>query len=247
MPSSLQPPAHSQPVEPSILVALATYDEIENLPSLVEAVHRELPAADVLVVDDNSPDGTGRWCDDFAVSNPWFSCLHRDGKQGLGSALVEAMQRAIESEYRILLTLDADWSHPPSCLPQLAAAAEMAEIVVGSRYCSGGRIDGWPWYRRVASRANNWLARHLVGLPTSDSSGNLRAYQVQPLGQLDWDQLHSAGYSFLEEILWHLYRSNARFAEVPITFTNRKAGTSKIGLREVGGKLFTLSRLAWRR
>ncbi len=233
--------------EPSILVAIATYNEIENLPSLVEAIHRELPTADVLVVDDNSPDGTGRWCDEFAASAAWFSCLHREGKQGLGSALAEAMRRAIEQQYQLLLTLDADWSHPPNCLPQLVAAAENAEVVVGSRYCPGGQVVGWPWYRRVASRANNWLTRRLVGLPTSDSSGNLRAYDVRQLGQLDWDRLQVAGYSFLEEIFWHLDRSNARFVEVPITFTNRRAGASKIGLREIGSKLATLSRLAWRR
>ncbi len=235
------------PFEPSLLVALATYNEIENLPSLVEAVHRELPKADVLVVDDNSPDGTGRWCDEFAAGNPWFSCLHREGKQGLGSALAAAMQQAIALEVRLLLTLDADWSHPPSCLPQLAAAAENAEVVIGSRYCPGGRVEGWPWQRRLTSRANNWLSRRLAGLPTSDNSGNLRAYDVRLLGQLDWDRLRSTGYSFLEEILWHLDRMNARFAEVPVTFTNRRAGASKIGLHEVGGKLATLSRLAWRR
>jgi dolichol-phosphate mannosyltransferase len=244
MSSHLQPPASS--LQP-LLVALATYNEIENLPSLVEAVHRELPNADVLIVDDNSPDGTGRWCDEYATGNPWFSCLHRAGKLGLGSALAAAMRLAIEQDYRLLLTLDADWSHPPSCLPQLVAAADQAEVVIGSRYCPGGAVAGWPWYRRVASQANNWLTRSVVGLPTSDSSGNFRAYQVRLLDQLDWNRLQASGYSFLEEILWHLSRLDARFAEVPITFTNRRAGVSKIGLREVGGKLTTLSRLAWRR
>ena len=248
MPSYLQPPASGLATSKrSILVALATYNEIESLPSLVEAVHRELPAADVLVVDDSSPDGTGSWCDEYAVNNPWFSCVHRAGKQGLGSALAAAMRQAIDGEYRLLVTLDADWSHPPSCLGQLVAAADEAEVVIGSRYCPGGRIDGWPWYRRVASRANNFLSRHAAGLPTSDNSGNLRAYDVRLLGQLDWGRLRSDGYSFLEEILWHLGRLDARFAEVPITFTNRQAGASKIGLREGGGKLSTLSRLAWRR
>ena len=233
--------------EPPVLVALATYNEIENLPSLVEAVHRELPHAHLLVVDDNSPDGTGRWCEEFAAGAPWFSCLHRAGKLGLGSALAAAMQRAIEGQYRLLVTLDADWSHPPSCLPQLVAAAENAEVVLGSRYCPGGRVEGWPWLRRVASRANNWLAHHLAGIPVSDSSGNLRAYDVRLLSQLDWSQLQMAGYSFLEEILWQLQRLNARFAETPIVFTNRRAGKSKVSAGEVFGKLGTLGRLAWRR
>jgi dolichol-phosphate mannosyltransferase len=244
MSSHQQPPASSLS---RILVVLATYNEIENLPSLVEAVHRELPGAEVLVVDDNSPDGTGRWCDEFAASTPWFSCLHREGKLGLGSALAAGMRQAIDGDYRLLLTLDADWSHPPDCLPQLVAASERAEVVIGSRYCPGGRIEGWPWYRRVASRSNNWLSRRLVGLPTSDSSGNFRVYEVRLLGQLDWDKLQTTGYSFLEEIIWHLDRLDARFVEVPITFTNRQAGASKIGLREIGGKLATLSRLVVRR
>jgi dolichol-phosphate mannosyltransferase len=228
-------------------VALATYNEIENLPSLVEAVHRELPDAHLLVVDDNSPDGTGRWCEAFAVGAPWFACLHRPEKLGLGSALVAAMQRAVAGDYRLLITLDADWSHPPDCLAQLASAAENAEVALGSRYCRGGRIEGWPRWRRLASRANNWLSCHLAGIPARDSSGNLRAYDVGLLRQLDWSRLQTSGYSFLEEILWQLQRQGARFAEVPIVFSNRRAGASKVDFSEVLGKLGTLGRLTWRR
>lgn len=231
----------------SVLVALATYNEIENLPPLVEAIHRELPTANMLVVDDNSPDGTGRWCDEFAAGNPWFTCLHRAGKQGLGSALTAAMQRAIEGNYRVLVTLDADWSHPPGCLPQLVAASEHAEVVLGSRYCPGGRVEGWPLWRRVASRANNWLSHVLAGIPARDSSGNLRAYNVGLLGQLDWSRLQTSGYSFLEEILRELDRRGGRFTEVPIVFTNRRMGASKMNGGEVWGKLGTLARLTWRR
>jgi dolichol-phosphate mannosyltransferase len=230
-----------------ILVALATYNEIENLPSLVEAIHRELPDAHLLVVDDNSPDGTGRWCDQFAAGAPWFSCLHRPGKLGLGSALADAMQQAIEGQYRWLVTLDADWSHSPSCLPQLVTEAENAEVVIGSRYCPGGSVEDRPWLRQVASRANNWLARHLADLPCRDNSGNLRVYEVRLLGQLDWSRLQTAGYSFLEEVLWHLQRLGARFLETPIMFNNRRAGSSKTSIREVLGKLGTLGRLTWRR
>lgn len=232
---------------PPVLVALATYNEIENLPSLVEAIHREFPDAHLLVVDDNSPDETGRWCDEFAASATWFTCLHRPGKLGLGSALAAAMQRAIEGRYQRLVTLDADWSHSPSCLPQLMAAAENAEIVLGSRYCPGGSVEGWSWWRRVASRTNNWLSHYLAGLPSRDNSGNLRVYDVGLLGRLNWDQLQTSGYAFLEEILWHLQRLGARFVEVPIVFSNRRAGASKIGVSEVLGKLSTLSKLTWRR
>lgn len=233
--------------DPSILVAIATYNEAENLPSLVEAIHEELPNAHILIVDDNSPDGTGRWCEEFAVSAPWFSCLHREGKLGLGSAIVSAIHWGRERQYQLLVTLDADWSHSPKCLPKLVAAAESSDVVVGSRYCPGGQVEGWSWRRRLASRVNNFLAHHLVGLPTRDSTGNLRVYSMNWLAQIDVEQLQSTGYSFLEEIFWHLDCAGAHFVEVPITFSTRREGTSKIGLREIGGKLATLSRLAWRR
>lgn len=230
-----------------ILVALATYNEMENLPSLVEAIHAVLPAADVLVVDDNSPDGTGDWCREFSDEASWFRCLHRDGKLGLGTALAAAMQHAADHDYQLLITLDADWSHPPDRLPQLVAATESADVAIGSRYCPGGGIEGWPLRRRIASRMINLLARLLVGLPVSDCSGNCRAYRVGVLRRLDRQDIHAAGYAFLEEILWHLHRDGARFAEVPIVFTDRRAGQSKINLREMIGAARTLTGLAWRR
>ena len=231
----------------TILVAVATYNEIDNLPGLVEAIHQSLPQAQVLVIDDNSPDGTGRWCREYGPTVDWFQCLHRPGKQGLGSALVAAIDWALEHDYRQLITLDADWSHPPQLLPELVAASAQAEIVLGSRYCPGGSVTGWSWRRKLASRVNNWLSRRLLRLPVRDSSGNFRLYNVPLLATLDRSELRASGYAFLEEILWLLSRGNARFAEVPIEFKNRTAGQSKISLREVWGKLITLLRLSLRR
>lgn len=231
----------------STLIALATFNEIENLPALVEKVHRQVPEAHVLVVDDHSPDGTGEWCREFGTANPWFFTLHRAGKLGLGSALVDAINWAGEHHYRYLATLDADWSHPPSALPEMIAAAAKAEVVIGSRYCEGGSIEGWSWKRRWASSVNNWLSHHLAGLPTRDNSGNCRVYDLQAIERLNLDELRSEGYSFLEEILWLLHRQGASFREIPIKFTNRVAGESKIGLGEVAGKLATLGRLTSRR
>ncbi len=228
----------------SILVAVATYNEIENLPSLVQAIHEELPAANLLVVDDNSPDGTGTWCDEFANQAPWFTCLHRAKKLGLGSALRAAMLAAIEQNYALLITLDADWSHPPNLLPQLVQASENAEVVIGSRYCPGGRIEGWPWRRLMASRTINWATRFALGLPIRDCSGNYRAYQTKCLEQLRWENLQDDGYAYLEEILWHLKLLGCQFAEVPIVFTDRRAGESKINSREMLGAARTLARLA---
>ena len=229
-----------------ILVAVATYNEIENLPSLVAAIRTHLPDADVLVVDDNSPDGTGRWCDEEAARSPWFSVIHRAGKLGLGSAAWTAMQAAIDRGYELLITLDADWSHPPDGLPRLLAAAESthADVVIGSRYVRGGRIGGWPASRRLISAGMNLLTRLTLGLPLRDASGACRLYRVAKLRELDFSQLTATGYAYLEEILWQLHRRGARFAEVPITFTDRRAGASKVHIGEAWGKLAVLARFA---
>lgn len=242
-----EPNSSSLQSEVSRLVVVATYNELDNLPSLVEAIHRELPAADVLVIDDNSPDGTGQWCEEFQPTADWFHFVGRKGKLGLGSALLAAIDWAEQRGYRQLITLDADWSHPPETLPALVAASTDADVVVGSRYCPGGKIVGWSWQRRWASRVNNWLSTNLLGLPTCDNSGNFRLYNMQILSQLDRTTIRSSGYSFLEEIFWHLHRRGARFVEVPICFTDRVRGSSKIGIREITGKLSTLLRLTWRR
>jgi len=237
----------SQLATPSTLVALATYNEIENLPTLVEAIHAELPTAHLLVVDDNSPDGTGDWCAEFVHQHDWFFHLPRAGKLGLGTALAAALQFAVEKKYTCVITLDADWSHPPSSLSALVAASESADIVIGSRYCRGGRIEGWPLRRKVASRILNSLTRTMVGLPLRDCSGNYRLYRTELLEKLPWKSLHASGYAYLEEILWHLQRLGARFAEVPIVFSERRAGQSKINLGEIVGAAKTLSRLALQR
>lgn len=232
---------------PFLLVALATYNEIENLPTLVAAIHAQLPTAHVLVVDDNSPDGTGLWCADFSNEHDWFFHLARPGKLGLGTALAAALKYGVENKYAQVITLDADWSHPPERLSAMVEAAEEADVVIGSRYCPGGAIEGWPWRRKVASRTINFLARTMIGLPLTDCSGNFRLYRTELLGQLDWDNLQATGYAYLEEILWHLQKLGARFAEVPIVFTDRIAGQSKINLGEMIGAAKTLTRLALRR
>jgi dolichol-phosphate mannosyltransferase len=229
------------------LVALATYNEIENLPSLVDEIFRVLPDANVLVVDDNSPDGTGDWCDERAKTEPKLRCLHRPCKLGLGSATLLAARYSIENDYEVFITLDADWSHDPRYLPDLTRTTKNADVAIGSRYCPGGAIEGWPWYRRVLSRLVNGLSRRLLRLPVRDTSGAFRAYCVAKLCEISIDDMQSSGYSYLEEILWHLHRVGATFVEVPITFHQRRAGSSKINFREAAAKLATLLRLAVRR
>lgn len=215
-----------------VLVAIATYNERENLPSLVDAVEAALPAADVLVVDDNSPDGTGRWADDRAAEDPRVRVIHRAGKLGLGSATFEAMRLAIAEGYDAVCTLDADWSHPPERLPDLVGLLERVDVAIGSRYVAGGRIEGWPWRRHVASRVVNLAARVLLRLSTRDCSGAFRAYRVEKLRELDFDAMRGSGYAYLEEILWRLKQRGTTFGEVPITFTERRAGASKINRSE---------------
>jgi dolichol-phosphate mannosyltransferase len=228
------------------LVVLATYNEIENLPLLVEAIGESLPDADLLVIDDNSPDGTGDWCDQYAKTDSRMHCLHRAGKLGLGSAAIEGFRWALERSYRRILTMDADFSHPPDRLPALLAGLERADVTIGSRYCPGGAIEGWPFSRRLMSRLVNTAARWMLGLPVKDCSGAFRGYRAEILGRLEFDELKATGYAYLEEILWHLKRAGARFHETPITFTDRVRGQSKINWREAIGAVRVLCSLGWR-
>jgi dolichol-phosphate mannosyltransferase len=201
-----------------VLVVLATYNEIENLPGLVDAIEQALPDADILVIDDNSPDGTGRWCDERAVADGRLHCLHRKAKEGLGSATLVGLRWALEREDEVVVTMDADWSHDPQYLPELVKGAESADVAIGSRYCVGGAIEGWPIYRRVVSRAMNGLTRLALRTPIRDASGAFRAYRSTALRRIDLSQVQATGYSYLEEIVWHLYRAGCTFVEVPITF-----------------------------
>jgi len=233
--------------EASTLVALATYNEIENLPSLVEAVHETLPLATVVVIDDNSPDGTGKWCDEQVELAPWLSCIHRAGKLGLGTALRTAMQTAVERDVEAVITMDADWSHPPDVLPRMLEMSNHADVVIGSRYCPGGSVEGWPLRRKMASRLINSASRGVLGVPVRDCSGNYRLYSTKLLRQIDWSKIQAEGYAYIEEVLWHLHLLDARFAEVPITFADRQAGESKISSAEMVGAAKMLARLTGQR
>jgi dolichol-phosphate mannosyltransferase len=235
------------------LVTVATYNEMENLPSLVEEIFRFVPDADLLVIDDNSPDGTGAWCDKQHQRDPRVLCLHREGKLGLGTAIIAGMKYAIEHGYRYVLNLDADFSHPPKCLPDLIAGmdppgGEPKDVMIGSRYIPGGGSQGWPLKRKLMSRGVNLYARCLLGLRTKDCSGSFRCYRVALLEKLDFAFIVSRGYSFQEEILWRLKRLGAKFGESPIIFVERQRGKSKIHSGEAYNALkilFTLGIKNW--
>lgn len=240
------------PSNRNTLVALATYNEIENLPRLVDEIFAAAPAVDILVIDDNSPDGTGAWCDEKSATDPRVYCLHRAGKLGLGTAIIEGMKFAIEHGYRYALNMDADFSHHPRYLPAIMAGMERpdgtpaADVMIGSRYIPGGAIEGWPLKRHLMSRGVNIYARLLLGFRTKDCSGGFRCYRTSLLSQVDFDAIRSRGYSFQEEILWHLKRLGAKFGETPVTFANRSRGQSKIDSHEAWAALRIISALGAR-
>jgi len=235
------------------LVIVATYDEADNIGPLLDAIHQALPAADVLVIDDNSPDGTGRLVDRRIAAwppgeRPWLTAIHRAGKQGLGTAAVLGFQTAIAEGYRQAITLDADFSHPPDRLPALwRAVRDGVDVCVGSRYVAGGSIVGWPLRRRIASALINGFARRMLGLPVRDVSGAFRAYRTATLAAMGPESVVSRGYGYLEEVLLRLRQAGATFREVPIRFVDRERGQSKITLREAFAAVAMIVRLAARR
>lgn len=231
-----------------ILVAIATYNEIENVPSLLDAVFEAVPKAEVLIIDDDSPDGTGDWVRERSRSEPRLKLVQRAAKSGLGSAIADAMKYAIESGYDFLLNMDADWSHPPESIPDLISAMSSGEektvdVVIGSRYVPGGKISGWPVIRKWMSKGVNFYARFFLRLPVRDCSGSFRYYRVESLKKIDFSRIRSQGYSFFEEILFLLRKNHARFLEIPITFTDRRFGQSKINGKEALKALGIIARL----
>lgn len=248
LPGAMDEQAELKKTTDRILVAIPTYDEIENLPLLVDEIFSRVPEVEILVVDDNSPDGTGDWAEKRAAQDSRLSCLHRAGRLGLGTATLEAFEYAQQKGYTWLVSMDADFSHHPRYLPDLLAAREGAnspayDVVIGSRYVPGGRTVGWPWHRRFTSWLVNRGARLLLSLSARDCSGAYRCYRVATLEKVDLTQLRSRGFSFQEEILWRLHRAGACLGEVPIVFADRTRGQSKINLREMLGSAWMLFRL----
>ena len=171
------------------LVTVATYNEMENLPRLIEEIFRYLPQADLLVIDDNSPDGSGRWCDEQAAKDPRVHCLRRPEKLGLGTAIIAGMRHGIEHGYRYVLNMDADLSHQPRYLPDLLHGMEPehgppVDVMIGSRHVPGGGVEGWPLRRHVMSRAINGYARWLLGLKPKDCTGAFRCYRTELLAKV---------------------------------------------------------------
>ena len=217
---------------PRLLVSIATYNERENLPALIGEIHQYLPHADILVVDDNSPDGTGKFVAELAARDSRIKAIHRPGKLGLGTATLAAMQYALDHGYDLLQNMDADFSHPTRFLPGMQAGMKNHDVMIGSRYVRGGGTQNWPIYRLVMSRCVNALVRFLFRMPVSDASGAYRCYRVANLRLANLQQTKSRGYSFQQEVLFHVHRTKARLGELPIIFENRRYGKSKVNGKE---------------
>lgn len=231
-----------------VLVLLCTYNERHNLPAMVSALWETLPSADILVMDDNSPDGTGVWAVEQHGSTPKLNVVIRPGKLGLGSALRDGMRWCLQHQYDYLINLDADQSHDPRVCPTLLepclADASGMLVTIGSRYVAGGASTGLSPMRLGLSRGLNWYASKLLRLPVRDCSGSYRCYPTSLLGKLDLDELGCNGYGFLEEVLKHLQAKGATFREVPITYHARGSGSSKLSLGDALGAISVIHRLA---
>lgn len=229
----------------STLIVLPTYNEKPNLEPLLEAIHAQVPEVEVLVIDDNSPDGTGALADELAAQHPWVHVVHRSGKLGLGTAYIRGFQWALERDYALIMEMDADFSHDPAHLPAILAAAQNADVVLGSRYVDGGGTENWGLWRRLLSKGGGLYARSILDVPYHDLTGGFKCFHRRVLEALPLDAIHSEGYSFQIELTWRAHLKGFRIVEVPIIFRERREGQSKISRRIVLEAMGVVWRLKW--
>ncbi len=228
------------------LVILPTFNELGSLAGVVERVRAAVPAADLLIIDDASPDGTGDLAESLAAVDPHLFVAHRAGKLGLGTAYVLGFRHALAQGYRWVVEMDSDGSHLPEQLPQLLAAAhDGAGLVLGARWISGGRISGWPWHRRWVSRTGTRVARVALRSRLHDITSGFRVLDARWLTRVDLDRVSSHGYGFQVELAWTLERMGCPIAEVPITFVERSTGRSKMSFGIVVEALTRVLRWGW--
>ncbi|MTD16824.1 glycosyltransferase [Nakamurella sp. YIM 132087] len=207
---------------------IPTYDERENLPRILDRLRATLPDVSVLVVDDNSPDGTGDIADARAAEDERLHVLHRTEKNGLGGAYIAGFGWGLDRGYQVLVEMDADGSHPPEQLPRLLDALDRADLVIGSRYVPGGSVVNWPKSREVLSRGGNLYCRLALGVGVKDITAGFRAYRAEVLKGIDLSGIESHGYCFQVDLAWRSLQAGFRVVEVPITFTEREIGVSKM-------------------
>jgi dolichol-phosphate mannosyltransferase len=215
------------------LVVVPTYNEALNLPLIVPQILAQDPRIEVLVVDDNSPDGTGRLADEMTASDQRVHVLHRPGKGGLGKAYLAGFRWALERDYEFVFEMDADFSHDPKFLPDFLRAAEDADLVIGSRYKTGVNVINWPIARLLLSLGANQYARWITGLPIEDSTGGFKCFRRRVLEAIDFERVRSNGYAFQIEMSFRAWKKGFRLVEIPIVFTDRVEGQSKMNKRIV--------------
>ncbi len=218
---------------PRAVVCLPTYDERENLVPILEAILAAAPEVDVLVIDDNSPDGTGRLADEVAAREPRVKVLHRPGKQGLGRAYLAGFAWALEHGYGLVLEMDADFSHDPRYLPVMLQRAREADLVLGSRYVKGGGTVNWGLGRKILSRGGSLYARLILGVKVRDLTGGFKCFRREVLEAIDLPSVECSGYAFQIELTYRALRRGFTVAEVPIVFADRRVGQSKMSRRIV--------------
>jgi dolichol-phosphate mannosyltransferase len=228
-------------------VVLPTYDERENLPAIVPAILAADASLDVLVVDDDSPDGTGALADEMAARDPRVRVLHRQRKEGLGRAYLAGFAEALQRGYGRVLEMDADFSHDPSTLPSLLAASRSADLVLGSRYVAGGGTVNWGLFRRFLSRGGSLYARSILGLSVRDLTGGFKCFRREVLEAIDLGSVRSTGYAFQIELTYRAARRGFRIVEVPITFVDRRVGKSKMSRRIVAEALWMVWKIRFDR
>jgi dolichol-phosphate mannosyltransferase len=220
---------------PGAWLVLPTYNEAENIDPFVRAVLPQLASTGLeyhlLVVDDNSPDGTGRLADRLAAEFDEVEVLHRPGKEGLGRAYLAGFGRALDSGAELVLEMDADFSHDPADLPRLIEAASRADLALGSRYVRGGGVSDWGLVRRALSRGGCWYAQHILGIPVRDLTGGFKCFNRRVLEGIELDHVHADGYGFQIELTYYALKAGFTVEEVPITFRERQVGTSKMSPR----------------
>ena len=235
--------ATERPAEPlgQVAVIIPTYNERDNLEPIVGRIRAAVPGADILIVDDNSPDGTGEIADKLATSDPRVHVLHRPGKSGLGTAYIAGFSWGLEHGYGVLVEHDADGSHDPADLPGMLTALERADLVIGSRYVPGGTVVNWPKSREVLSRGANVYVRIMLGIGIHDATAGFRAYRAATLRAIGLDQVESQGYCFQIDLTLRTARHGLVIREVPITFTERARGASKMSRAVVAEALWRVA------
>ena len=216
-----------------IVVIIPTFNERESLAAIVGRVRSSVPEVEILIIDDNSPDGTGAIADELAAAEPKVQVMHRLGKEGLGAAYLAGFSWALQNSFDVVVEMDADGSHQPEQLPRLLAALRGADLVLGSRWIAGGGTENWSKGREILSRGGHFYTRTMLGVPLHDATGGYRAFRADTLRKLDLHDVASQGYCFQVDLAWRAVQRGLVVTEVPITFVERAAGTSKMSQRIV--------------